>query len=592
MDHVNDVPDSTKIVCMKHRQYRIDGRPASAVTLQKSNATHKDTRTHAKDEPATDLVSASPQAPCIEFLQLCINTLETPLQDYEGDFQTEDLDLIPRFEDWELVYNYFTRSGTGYPQANSFDAEVMLYSYFQKPASMRLVLCAWTFLKYKDYQLEAANFYFKRARKSLNRMDLTPSFDLLLTYNLICSLATELENHAVQESFAQSSMNLAIELQMHIDPDDSPWLSHLTARQKEERRRVFWASYRSYAIVRAFLPYQAFGQSPPANVKYSRQIHDPHPIYMTEEHPLRSQLWNFIGNIKQLWNTPPTDLNHLFSIVINSDSLKELATLQESAPVTHLFLFANPELITAAEMHRFISQTVSTKSELIALNLTYQATICVYFRPMMFATALPSCRPDSIGLINKTLMIDVINKVVDAAWRIFAMFQFSHYVIVQSGESLVDGENRPLFDLFGFSSLDAFEAFICVWFMSCRMDPAWYPYLRSGNCNSAELRAKLGYLISFYTTESRKYGTETDAQKAMIGMLEEMEEVAKMDESGGIRDIPEIGDLFDGLLSVKSTADASKRRCYLGLLGMDYRNRISWTGNTDPAWKLFWKLNS
>ncbi|ORY41844.1 hypothetical protein BCR33DRAFT_326119 [Rhizoclosmatium globosum] len=35
------------------------------------------------------------------------NTLETPLQDYEGDFQTEDLDLIPRFEDWELVYNIY-----------------------------------------------------------------------------------------------------------------------------------------------------------------------------------------------------------------------------------------------------------------------------------------------------------------------------------------------------------------------------------------------------------------------------------------------------------------------------------------------------
>ncbi|ORY42051.1 hypothetical protein BCR33DRAFT_718666 [Rhizoclosmatium globosum] len=393
-------------------------------------------------------------------------------------------------------------------------------------------------------------------------------------------------------------MELAIELRMNIDPDDSPWLLHLSVREKEERRRAFWYSYRAYSIV------QNLTASPRKlpiwvqTVKYPSQVYDPHPIYLNADHPLRSQLWNLIGSIKQHWAVPPPNLIDLFSSALESDLLTQLTQLQASANLDHLLLFENPLSTTDSDISRFISQTLASQSELCGMNLTYQSAITVFYRPLLFATALPSCKPDRLSDPHRTLIINVINQCLEATWRVYTLFRFIDFMSLGEGRNLVSEDEVSLFYIYEISRCDAFEGIIVFWFIACRMDPAWLGYLQSwdwvSNFSSQEFRKTMGRMLGWYFEESRRNGFDLAIAEAMSGMLEEMEEVSRTGIRRGIHDRAKCESVLAEITNAVSSIPSSSKepRCFMGLLGMDIGKRGGWKSRTEESWRLFWKLNS
>ncbi|ORY51066.1 hypothetical protein BCR33DRAFT_712986 [Rhizoclosmatium globosum] len=173
-------------------------------------------------------------------------------------------------------------------------------------------------------------------------------------------------------------------------------------------------------------------------MKYPRQIYDPNPIFLNIMHPLRLKLWNLIGVIKQYWTVPPNSLHELFSSVLSSHLLDQLTSLQKSTPIDHLLFFDHPQIISPPDIKRFITQTLATRADLCAMNLTYHST----------------------------------------AWY------FSFYMNYGDGKSLVDSNDLSLFDTDAMTTYDAFEGLICLWL------------LRYGDCNSKELRGSVGFMLA------------------------------------------------------------------------------------------------
>ncbi|KAJ3045151.1 hypothetical protein HDU99_009881 [Rhizoclosmatium hyalinum] len=138
---------------------------------------------------------------------------------------------------------------------------------------------------------------------------------------------------------------------------------------------------------------------------------------------------------------------------------------------------------------------------------------------------------------------------------------------------------------------DVFEGFVCFWFIACRMNNAWIPYLKYGDCNSKDLRERIRFMLVLYTKEVRRNASNQLITKAMAGMLEEMEEVANTGVRRGFESISGFGGCDLGLATV-SSGESSALRCFMGFLGMDICNKVGWKGRTEESWKLFWKLNN
>ncbi|ORY45157.1 hypothetical protein BCR33DRAFT_737541 [Rhizoclosmatium globosum] len=501
-----------------------------------------------------------------------MDAIETPMIQYDfGNAEMEDIDLVPTYDDWLLVYNYFTNYGALFPRATGFDAENMLCSYYTKPAGFRRLFQAST-----------------EGSESLGFDSITGPID-----HVQPNLQIRDSFQHIEELFAFKSMDLAIELQLHIDPDDSPWLCHLSARQREERRRVFWYTFRAYAMVRALSSNPMHSSTVTENVKYPYSICDPFPIFSNADHPIGSQLWNLIGRVKQHWALPPPHIHDLFTSLLNTNLLNQLKHLQESAPITHLFFFEHPQCISSSDRDRFMSQTMAIGSELCSLNLAYHTTNSVFFRPILFATALPSCRPTRLSVSNRDFVIQVLNKCVDAAWRSLSIFQFAHYLIHGEDTSHLQKHDATFFDVFYMSIYDAFEGMICLWFVACHMDSEWRPYLPLGDYNSRHERKHLECLIALYMEENETIGNANGlaVAKLMAEMLEDMKAVAdtqRKQETKANND--QVIGCFDTEKNAEPVHNLKEVRCFLGLLGLDIGKTIRIDGRTEDSWRLFWKL--
>ncbi|KAJ3295596.1 hypothetical protein HDU79_008785, partial [Rhizoclosmatium sp. JEL0117] len=116
-----------------------------------------------------------------------LTAMETPLDELIGpDTSLEDPDLMPTFEDWLLVFNYYSDDGTSFPLSLFMDVESLLREYFQKPAILRFILCHNALKRQFKWSEQPDDrttlYYFRRARKAFFRADTKPSTDLILSY--------------------------------------------------------------------------------------------------------------------------------------------------------------------------------------------------------------------------------------------------------------------------------------------------------------------------------------------------------------------------------------------------------------------------
>ncbi|KAI9333145.1 hypothetical protein BDR26DRAFT_993181 [Obelidium mucronatum] len=187
--------------------------------------------------PTVDQTSQNPVLQCI------LNVSEAPLIEQEGtEWQIEDPDLMPTFDDWLVVYLFSTSNGTPIP-APTFDSDQFLKEFFQLPAFIRLVALATCTIA---VSFEKSLVYYKRARKAAIRaVSETPTHQTVQALVILYTYLGYIGQPALVEPLLKIAMHLIQALRLDIDPVDSPWLFHLnlTPRQKEDRRCAFWAAY-------------------------------------------------------------------------------------------------------------------------------------------------------------------------------------------------------------------------------------------------------------------------------------------------------------------------------------------------------------
>ncbi|ORY53450.1 hypothetical protein BCR33DRAFT_732348 [Rhizoclosmatium globosum] len=529
-------------------------------------------------------------------MHLFLQAMEQSVQEHAKEpFDIEDPDLMPTLDDWLICSNYLTRNGTSPPLSRVIDATSFLSEFFQKPAVLRYIMCCWALIKTKNAATEEGILYYNRARKALIRSDWTSSVDMVYAFTMIYQTAYFRFQPSIGKQFLDMAVEMAFELGMDTDPDDSPWLSHLTPRQKEERRRVFWNCFGNLSHHAASSPggdVPEFNRFKKVQLKPASQVLADGPVFLPFDSlmytwPLRMMIYS----VKQKLSVPPKSTQEILSLDLESSLRDHLLLFHSVCPPDYILSFEDPLGISPSESELFISQIISARALLFNLNLQYQATISVVFRPIMSLAALPSCRPMYLSLDEQKVITNAINQCLEAAWRIYALYMFA-YQFSQRG-----AEQKLPFDDSEYQSYDGHEAFIVFWFVSCKLDPTWLPITRFGDCNTMELRRGMRALLEASPLESND-GNVAVVLKAQHAMLAEMEEVSFTGVrnplfSAEVSNHTEILgmevtsiDLVDGKRTI------TEPFCYLGFLGFEIGGKIQWKGRSEDSWRLFWKLNA
>ncbi|ORY53449.1 hypothetical protein BCR33DRAFT_844776 [Rhizoclosmatium globosum] len=518
-----------------------------------------------------------------------LKAMEQSVQDMEK--QTSNVqypDLMPSLDDWLICSKYLTQNGTASPRSRVIDAESFLDNFFEKPVVLRFIMCGWALMKTKNTTDEGLAYY-NRARKALMRSNWTASVDMVFAFTMIYQTART----NIGKQFLDMAVEMAFELRMDVDPDESPWLSHLTPRQKEERRRVFWNCFGNLSHYAASAPggdvpqFKRFKQ-----VKLKPASQTLELVFLPFDSlmytwPLRMMIYS----VKQQLSVPPKSTQEILSLDLESSLRDHLLLFHSVCPPGYILSFEDPLEISHSESELFISQIISARALLFNLNLQYQATISVVFRPLMSLAALPSCRPMYLSLQEQKVITNAINQCLEAAWRIYSLYKFAFHFSHQGVE-----QKLPLDDS-EYQSYDGHEAFVVFWFVSCKLDPTWLPLIRFGDCNSFELRQGLRTLLDASPLESNG-GNVAAVLKAQHAMLGEMEEVAR----SGVRNPlfnAEVSNHAEILGMEVTSLDVRDGKgsvlepfCYLGFLGFEIGGKIQWKGCSEDSWRLFWKLNA
>ncbi|KAJ3295600.1 hypothetical protein HDU79_008789 [Rhizoclosmatium sp. JEL0117] len=529
----------------------------------------------------------------------------SPVIDQSLSFELEDTDLLPTFDDFLLVFNYYTDNGKSVSTSDSFDVQSFLVGFYQKPAVLRLAHCCVALGRFSFDSTEAQLTrlrYFKRAYKALHVADLTPSVDILMAFENLSYVARVLGDENLKEYFFYRALKMLVELKMDIDPDDLP-LDHLTPRQKEERRRLYWQSYRLYSYVTAYSSDYKQVNLQRGKVKVYSQAYDPYEVFEVNGKSgglvkkLEGDIFVIIGEIRRLYCRPPSSIQEVFNWGrADSASRKSLASLGELIPVEFLLLFDDATYVTLDDEERFISQTSTVGGALYMINMNFHSCISVCYRPIMFLTALPSCRPMYLSSEQQNTVVAAIKNCYEASWRITSLLIFFEKMQYGGGKSRLPENEHDFYNIFQ-NTLSYLEAYVSLWFIVCRMDPQWLTLAFSEDVNTLALQNRLRRVLEIQEWIGSE-GRLEPIHKGMMVMLEEIEEVAragkhvnKQSDDDGLESI--ILGIHSLALGVKSTA-MTNPWCYLGLLGLEIgsERKVKWMGRYEEAWRLFWKLNA
>ncbi|ORY25868.1 hypothetical protein BCR33DRAFT_726713 [Rhizoclosmatium globosum] len=531
-------------------------------------------------------------------LEQYLTTFDAPLSHTVNDMTLVDPDLLPTFQDWLLAFKYYTESGTTPPLSDVLDAESFLRDFFHKPAILRLVFC--TLISYTEDDTVQKN-YLRRTRKALYAPDLTPSVELMYAYNIAHIHARNIGELALAEQFMQTALKMLIELRMDIDPDDSPWLSHLTARQKEERRRLFWKLYIQYSYALSYLPEPFRLELTGERVKARAQVFDPNPVFSIEDptidlvHQYVAELQNLIGNIRESHSTPPATIKDCLSSANLPQSLhSRFLAVHQGCPIKYRLRFENPSRITTEEQTNMIAliSTFHPKLNFLGLNLELESSISVLHRPILFLTSLRASRPQYINAGQQSVVLNAIQQCFSSASRVLSLSLFLEYITMGGGASLLSKAQtkhygRP-------QLLNLLESFIVLWFIACRMDSQWLQLSGLDDDESLhEIKERMDYIM--ISTRTRKL------PKPAVPMVEAMEillsEVDDVVRNGRKSSTAQEGTVSHELGIYTSRVDSdsiTEPWCYLGFLGLELGSKrdVRWKGRKEDSWRLFWKLNA
>ncbi|KAJ3298382.1 hypothetical protein HDU79_010968 [Rhizoclosmatium sp. JEL0117] len=529
--------------------------------------------------------------PSSTLLERYLKVFQEPLAMFGSNHRDlEDPDLLPKFEEWLPIFNFFTENGTVLPRSTWFDAEAFLKNYFHKSPLIRLVFVCMTM---RDGVLPIATqiVIFNRARKCTFRFPIIPSAETVYTYFGLSNQAIRFGAFKLQTQFLNVALNMLLELQMDIDPDDLPQCAHLSRREKEERRRIFWLLLLDYCYELSINDEQQLFPLFGDRVKTPSQVYDPAPVFLelSEEVKWRAGLENVIGITKRHYIQPPSSITNLLNAAISGNLLSVFSSYRESVPGIYLLHFEQPTTITSMEEEQFLQQIFELQQFLVPINLLFHSSVSVFYRPIMFLAALPSCRPTYISDTNQAIIINAIHQCYESAWRITSLYLY--FGKMEKGQSLVPAR---LFNLHG-GIYHVLEAFIVFWFVSCRMEPVWATLAGLENYNNNILLERMKRVLKLRdsVTTSKVYSN------IMKAILAEVVDVIDGRESNGFEngEAIEIGMEAMQISREESSNEMMDIRWYMGFLGMEIGTesqgkKIRFRGTTEESWRLFWKLNA
>ncbi|ORY44921.1 hypothetical protein BCR33DRAFT_716836 [Rhizoclosmatium globosum] len=535
-------------------------------------------------------------APIARTLEQYIQVIEAPLVNYDTDaMEMEDPDLMATLDDFQIV----AKETIKHPCVLSYDADKLLNKFFSLPAVLRLTLCVVSF--YMSGLKDISVSYYLRARKALIRAaesEQGPTFELVQSYYFLSLFSNMKGQPVISRQFLTGCLDLIVTLRLDIDPDDSPWLHHLnlTAREKEERRRLFWANYWSLVRAQACSPDPITIELSCYRMKGPTMIYDPHAIFA----PALVRHWDcrvyaLIGQIKRHYATPPAITEELLTSKSISTLQNALFHLRSCIPDEHFLASQFPMHLTREEEDRFLAQTFTAQESLFVSTMGFYSAVSILHRPILFLTCLTSCRPQYISSANQSIIVNSVVQCIEAAHRITSVGFF----LASIEETTNNGKWDPRIpqQFYRICShqefFSIFEAAVVYWFVICRMQPVWYSFFEIDAAILLERVQKIKTTLRLVAD----YGVTSLEPLAVCveAMVKEIEDI--IDGRGLVTtfeqlelglEVKPIGDTTD----MAASAPVQDLWGFMGLLGMQVGRGVSWKGRSEESWRLFWKLSN
>ncbi|KAI9339982.1 hypothetical protein BDR26DRAFT_861919 [Obelidium mucronatum] len=573
--------------------------------------------------PEEETPSIQSQVPSV--LGFLINTSEQSLEELEDcKWEIEDPDLMPTLEDFAIVYNFNTKGGSITPICCfSYDNDHFLRTFFHQPPVLRMIYCAMAAYTTTPILPESIQLsYYARARKALVRaMSDKPTHQTVQALLNVCLFAFWKGQPDIGAPFFKMALSLISMLKLDIDPDDSPWLFNLklSPRQKEDRRRAFWACYwylcfqQSVAKVTDSIISISLNH---AKIKPPSGVDDPYPIFASMPVILPGcEIYRLITAIKQAAAVAPESIHDLAFSKKTLSLHSRLIAAHSMLPSQYLMISESPTELTASDHARFKAQnanfSIAEHQGVPSLNLYTFASVSILNRPILYLTSIPSFQPINQTSEMQTLVASAIRQCLDSAFRTACFLQY-----------YLQDETRQDYIMFHTDIHPMFEAMVVFWFVSCRMEPVWWALvpewkdLVSWSAVGRHVLDLVAFAKRVFEREGKRAGCSMPILTCMEAMWREMEiyqahgcfcggsamfrntQVSKTNND--VDDIV-LGMRVSSLNDMVDDDDENENdygyivkepQCFLGLLGMDVCSGISWMGPSEESWRLFWKLYS
>ncbi|ORY47655.1 hypothetical protein BCR33DRAFT_848388 [Rhizoclosmatium globosum] len=575
-----------------------DCRTASASLKTQCQPSTLHYYTSSESPPINSLEPGSTTANALNQLLQAFNTpiLDQP-NPFISDWTIEDPDLMPTSDDFQLAWSLCTANGTKLPIWFGMDGDHFLNTFFSQPAYLRLAVCAMAAHSHNPPLPESVSFsLFQRARKSLFRMSgYTPCLEMAKAYAYLFLFSLHKGQPAVGQKFLKLGLETIRILRLDVDPDDSLWLFNLTPRQKEDRRRAFWALYGWYMT--------DLGQNPEAilhftvqgnGVKAPTKVLDNHGTPIFEDSPSVKwicELSEIVYKNRQSLLQPPSSPLQILESPTTKHLLASLKSTLSKCP-SLLLISSSPLEITHEDSTTFKTLLTPISNRYLfqtyGLNLLTFSTLSILHRPTLYLTSLPSFTPRFLNTHHQQSILTASRQCIDSAHRIIHLFFYA------------ESECNAYFGSAVFTQFvyHLFESCIVCWFVTCRMDPAWRGLIEAGLVDKERLvglamrgTEVLGRVVEI---EGSKSGSTSVMFQCMRRMVFEMRGVGEGGQEWRQREWSEGLELGMSVMSLVGEDGESVEKepyAYLGLLGFELAGGIRWKGRSEPAWRLFWKLH-
>ncbi|KAI9352603.1 hypothetical protein BDR26DRAFT_849535 [Obelidium mucronatum] len=538
-----------------------------------------------------------------------MSMMETPLIDLEAHFwEMENPDLLPTLDDWFLVFRVSTLERSMAPIHFSYDGDAFLSTFFQQPPMLRLIICAIS-AHYAPLPPETTFKYYTRARKAFVRAESSKSTykTVQALYNICQFIQTRGQPH-LMKPFLQAAINLIVHLQLDIDPNDSPWLFHLnlSARQKEDRRRAFWAVYLLMVEYKATdTAEDGVSQTLTCHkINPPSAVHIPYPVFNEHAQVLQvNQLFELLGAIRVRYSNPPPRITDIITPGLIEPMKTSLVSIHTALPANSILLIPSTETLTTNDMDSIATRLSQIPLEnsftTITITLLSQASLCVFHRPQLYLTCVPAFHPDKLDTEQREIIQNAVSTCFDSALRIINLYSF--FAGIASSVTTNDEETPPppppphwfhqSPQLSGFYAL--FESVLVLWFIICRMDLSWTSVTRVGQREEKDwtsLSRRMRWIIRYMKDSVDLFGMNDGAFTPLLvcmeGMMKEVQYAGYFENLVVCMKVVDLGG--GGSAMVAESETVKEPHAFLGLLGLEVAGGIRWHGSSEGRWRQFW----